>query len=250
MAWQQKAAKMSMGKFARPKKDQMVLIKFNGEPKETIGENFKKEEVDELQFPVEFWEIRPVSQRYEAGEASRIVLANEPEDKILPVQGGPLLRCIVEEDEIESIQGKTYILRHTGEGANTAYKLIEVVVRKQARIVEEEPEEEEPEIEARNARLKKKRKDPNYEDLEDQDEVDDAKHEAAKSRAKPNPQMIEGITEEKDPNDAEDHAGPNPKRDLPTPTPEEQDKAKFKAAVKKRAKKVKEAEQCEEPEME
>jgi hypothetical protein len=228
MAWQQKAAKMSMGKFARPKKDQMVLIQFNGEPEETIGKNFKKEEVDELRFPVKFWEIRPVSQKYEAGEASRIVMAVEPEDKILPVQGGPLLKCIVDEDSVESVQGKVFILRHTGEGTNTTYKLIEVVVRKQARIEENEEDDDLP---------KKARPFPPW------------RNEIVNKTAKKGME-IEGITEEKDPNDTPDHTGPNPKRNLPTPTPEEQDKAKFKAAVKKRAKKVKAEEQCVEPEME
>lgn len=152
--WRQKSKEMGMGKFARPKQNEMILVTFIGDPLVTRGENFKKEEVDELQFPVQYFETRAVGDAYEKGEAAKIINTCKGQSKILPVQGGPLLRAIREEDDAEDIIGRSFVIKHTGASQNTVYKFIEVKV---ARTIikplvedegEEEEQEEEPEEEA------------------------------------------------------------------------------------------------------
>ena len=148
MAWEKKANKLLMGKFVRAKAERMVLITFQGEPVEKEGKNFKQEIVDELQFPVKFYDERSVGEKYKEGEALRIVLEGKGEDKIMPVQGGPLLRCLMEEHNEESIMERTFVLSHTGQSRETVYKLREVRIPKgsQSRMIQEDTEEEdEPE---------------------------------------------------------------------------------------------------------
>jgi hypothetical protein len=145
MGWEQKAKKMAMGNFVRAKKDMMVLITFIGEPKETVGKNFQQEEVDELDFPVDFYEVRSVYEKYQKGEAAHIVETMDPEKKVFAVQGGPLLRELMEVNEEESIIGRTFILKHTGEGQKTTYKLQEIFVTKQASIVKQQDEDQDDE---------------------------------------------------------------------------------------------------------
>ena len=148
MAWEKKANKLLMGKFVRAKAERMVLIQFQGEPQEKEGKNFKQEPVDELQFPVKFYDERSVGEKYKEGEALRIILEGKGEDKIMPVQGGPLLRCLMEEHNEESIMNRIFILSHTGQSRETVYKLREIRVPKGAQATigpQEEEEEEEPE---------------------------------------------------------------------------------------------------------
>ena len=142
MSWQNKGRKMSLGKFCKPKPERSVLIQFIGEPLETQGKNFKQETVDELQFPVLFWDERAASQRYEPGEAARIIQSNPGENKVLPVQGGPLMRELLEEDEQEPILGRYFVLSHTGQAKDTVYKLREIKVSKQAVVVKQEDSEQ------------------------------------------------------------------------------------------------------------
>jgi hypothetical protein len=149
--WRKKSKEMTMGKYARPKQNEMVLLTFISDPTVTRGENFNKEEVDELQFPVLYYETRPVGNAYEKGEAAKIINTTKGQNKILPVQGGPLLRAITEEDEAEDIIGRSFIIRHTGASQNTVYKFIEVKVAKtiiKPLIDDEEEEDEEPETSA------------------------------------------------------------------------------------------------------
>jgi len=143
MAWQKKASKMVMGQYLRVKSERMAIIRFDGEPLETRGTDFNKKPVDELQFPVTFWDERSVSDRYKEGEAVKIILTEKGEAKMLPTSGGPLLRELTAEDREESIMGRTFILSHTGTARDTSYKFREVRVPKQAPIVRQEDEEEE-----------------------------------------------------------------------------------------------------------
>ncbi len=162
MSWQDKGRRAAMGKFVRAKAERMVLITFQGEPTEHVGKNFNQEPVDELHFPVKFYDERSVGQRYETGEAARIVMSEDGEDKIFPVSSPPLMRELLAEDEQESIMDRTFIISHTGAAANTEYKFREIKVTKQASLTElkkkkkvtveeEEAEEEETEEETPKA---------------------------------------------------------------------------------------------------
>jgi hypothetical protein len=144
----------------------MAIIRFDGEPLETRGTDFNKKPVDELQFPVTFWDERSVSDRYKEGEAVKIILTEKGEAKMLPTSGGPLLRELTAEDREESIMGRTFILSHTGTARDTSYKFREVRVPKQAPIVRQEDEEEEeneyqepeaiPDVDEQEAKAKEK----------------------------------------------------------------------------------------------
>lgn len=201
MGWQKKANAMSMGKFVRAKKNQMVIITFTGEPEETIGKNFNGQEVDELQFPVTFYEMRATNQRYESGEPARIVEKGQGEAKLFPVQGGPLLRALMEVEEAEGLIGNTFIVKHTGEGQNTAYTFTQVIARKQTRVVEEDDEEE--------------------------------------------PKEVEEIPEERDPDDAKEHAGPNPRKEPIKQPSKDLEKEKFMKEVEKRTRQSRKQNQSE-----
>jgi len=142
MAWQNKASKMAMGQFVRVKSERMAIVRFDGEPTEAKSKDFNGKPVDELQFPVTFWDERSVSDRYAEGEAAKMVRDGKGEAKLFPTSGGPLLRELMAEDREESIMGRTFIISHTGTARDTSYKFREVKVPKQAVIAREEEEEE------------------------------------------------------------------------------------------------------------
>lgn len=221
MGWEKKANKLMMGKFVRAKAERMVLITFQGEPRETEGKNFKQEVVDELQFPVKFYDERSVGEKYKESEAARIVMEGNGEDKIMPVQGGPLLRCLMDEHNEESIMGRTFILSHVGAAKDTVYKLREVRVPKQSSIKPlQEEEEEEEEYEP-------------VEDKEEQDAIQEEKRKTPVAKPKARKQKIS--------KSEDDNPSIRPKFDadgLEIPdentSPETAEKIKFKKEVAKR----------------
>lgn len=234
MAWEKKANKLLMGKFVRAKAERMVLITFQGEPIETEGKSFKQEVVDELQFPVKFYDERSVGEKYKEGEALRIVMEGKGEDKIMPVQGGPLLRCLMEEHNEESIMGRTFVLSHTGQSRETVYKLREVRIPAgvQASIstqAEEEEEEYEP-----------------IPEKADQDEMAEKKHRTPRKNAR-----ADKATIKVPPEDPESHKpifDENGKEIVKKPKKsEDQEREKFKENVRKRAAKVKAQEKSQDP---
>lgn len=148
MAWQKKAAKMTIGQFVRVKAERMAIIRFDGEPVEAKGKSFDGKPQDELQFPVTFWDERSVAERYGDGEAARIVNESKGEAKLFPVSGGPLLRELLAEDREEAIEGRTFIISHTGASRDTVYKLREVKLLRQRPLVETSDEDDEEEADA------------------------------------------------------------------------------------------------------
>jgi hypothetical protein len=147
MSWQDKGRKAAMGQFVRAKAERMVLVRFDGEPTETMGKDFQGNKREELHFPVTFWDERSVALKYKEGEASRIVLTTGGEAKMFPVSSPPLMRTLLEEDEDESIIGRTFIVSHTGTAKDTVYKFREVKVPRQIPIAKDEDEGDEEEEE-------------------------------------------------------------------------------------------------------
>jgi hypothetical protein len=205
MGWQSKAKKMAMGKYVRAHKDQMVLITFTNEPVECRGLNFRKEEVDELDFPVNFYEVRSIFEKYQKGEAAHVVETQESEAKIFAVQGGPLLRELLDLDGGESIIGRTFVLKHTGEGQHTKYSFTEVFVTKQTKVFKQADEDQNDD-------------DDSCPPAQDDEEAED--------HAGPNPK--------KEPIE------PPTKKRAKRVIEEDPDKEAFKEKVAKRAKKIKE----------
>jgi hypothetical protein len=126
----------------------MVLIKFDGEPTEDVGKDFNGNDADELRFPVLFWDERSVGEKFKPGEAANMIETTPGEVKVLAVQGGPLMRELLAEDEDTPLIGRYFILKHTGTGAKTEYELREVKVTRQAPVaqqadIEQDDEEEE-----------------------------------------------------------------------------------------------------------
>ena len=243
MTWEKKANKLLMGKFVRAKAERVVLLTFQGEPVEREGKNFKQEPVDELQFPVEFFDERSVGEKYKEGEALRIIMEGKGEDKVMPVQGGPLLRCLMEEHNEESIMGRTFILSHTGQSRETVYKLREIRVPKGSQskmITKEEEEEEEPEAipekavqdAAREKKMRTPGDDPLETDAERAAKVDAkvkapaTKRRASKATITVPPEDNESIAPKFD---SEGHVLPEGKSDE-----EDTEKAKFMKEVAKR----------------
>jgi hypothetical protein len=234
---------MSMGQFISVKQDMMVLFTFDGEPVLARGKNFKKEEVDELQFPATFYDIREVKDRYAEGEPLEIIRKGKGESKVFPVQGGPKLRCIMEEDAIEPIVGRTFIMSHTGNATNTVYKLREVLVPKKPRaqrlpVADEEEEEAEaiPEKAAQDKAREKKMRTPGDDPLETDAERAakvDAKVKAPATKRRASKATIT-VPEEDNESiapkfDSEGHVLPEGKSDE-----EDTEKAKFMKEVAKR----------------
>jgi len=144
MTWQTKGTRMAMGQFVRVKSERMVLVRFEGEPKEAAGKAFDGSPQEQLHFPVTFWDERSIADRYAEGEAVRLVMANKGDAKLFSVSGGPLLRELLAEDREESVIGRTFIVSHIGTSRETVYKFREVKIQKQSRIAVHEDEEEAP----------------------------------------------------------------------------------------------------------
>ena len=146
MSWQGKGKKAAMGQFVRIKAERMVIVRFDADPVEVEGQDFNKNPRKELHFPVSFWDERSVAIKYKEGEAARLVMTTKPEAKMLPAGSPILMRSLLEEDEEESIMGRTFIISHTGASRDTEYRLREIRVPRQSKVATEEVEEEEANI--------------------------------------------------------------------------------------------------------
>lgn len=175
MSWQDKGRKAAMGQFVRAKAERMVLVRFDGEPIEKEGKDFQGNPRQELQFPVTFWDERSVALKYKEGEATRIVLGSKGEAKMFPVSSPPLMRTLLEEDEEESVMGRTFIISHTGTAKDTVYKMREVKVPRQKPIVEEDPEDDAVEPDAI----------PGANEQDEEEEVHYAEEAAKRIKSKP-----------------------------------------------------------------
>lgn len=189
MGWRERAKKDSQGKWLKFDADTPKhIVTFLGEPKivekeSTMGER-KGERYNAYEFPV----------------------LRENEEKILSVTQRSLLRLIVDEDEEESIIGKTYSIKCLDLTKKSTWKLKEIAGPDITKWKEEHKKEED--------------------DEDDEEEEEKSKKKAKKKQVDEEDEDDTGKVEDKDKQD-------------------EKAKDKFKAEVAKRAKKVKAQEEKE-----
>ena len=170
MGWRDRAKKDSQGKWLKFDADTPKhIVTFLGEPKivekeSTMGER-KGEKYNAYEFPV----------------------LRENEEKILSVTQRSLLRLIVDEDEEESIIGKTYSIKCLDLTKKSTWKLKEIagpdITKWQNEHKKEEDEEEDEEEEEKPVK-KSKKKTVDDEDEEDIGKVEDKDEQDAKAKAK------------------------------------------------------------------
>lgn len=168
MGWRDRAKKDSQGKWLKFDADTPKhIVTFLGEPKivekeSTMGER-KGEKYNAYEFPV----------------------LRENEEKILSVTQRSLLRLIVDEDEEESIIGKTYSIKCLDLTKKSTWKLKEIAgpdITKWKDENKKEEDDEDDEEEEEKPKKKAKKKTAEDEDEDDTGKVEDKEEQDQKAK--------------------------------------------------------------------